>query len=401
MRTATARRSDPFSGCYHGGAFFEAIGDDFATLDRAADVINADVLDAWFPPTPRALSALHRHLPWLLRTSPPTACAGFVRAVAQARGVDAANVLPGAGSSALLFLAFRHWLTPSSRVLLLEPTYGEYAHVLEHVIGCRVDRFALSADHDFAIDVDRWRIALRRGYDLAVLVNPNNPTGAHVRREVLESVLASCPTVPVWVDEAYLDYVDPAQSLERFAARSAHVVVCKSLSKVYALSGARAAYLCGPRRLIAPLRRRTPPWAVSLPAQVAAVAALRDTTYYARRYAETHLMRARLAAALRDDIGCTVRESAANWVLCTLPAGAPPSQVVVARCRAARLYVRDTVAWGPSLGARTLRLAVKDDLTNERMVRLLRSASGERPHHVSAAPRRNSRGASRARRVGE
>jgi hypothetical protein len=58
--------------CYHGGAFFEAIGDDFATLERSRTVINADVLDAWFPPSPIAIAAVRRYLPWLLRTSPPT-----------------------------------------------------------------------------------------------------------------------------------------------------------------------------------------------------------------------------------------------------------------------------------------------------------------------------------------
>ena len=46
------------------------------------------------------------------------------------------------------------------------------------------------------------------------------------------------------------------------------------MSKVYALSGLRAAYLVAPRHLLEGLRAVTPPWAVSLPAQVAAVAAL-------------------------------------------------------------------------------------------------------------------------------
>ena len=48
------------------------------------------------------------------------------------------------------------------------------------------------------------------------------------------------------------------------------------MSKVYALSGARCAYLCASPHLLETLRSITPPWAVSLPGQVAAVAALRD-----------------------------------------------------------------------------------------------------------------------------
>jgi len=75
--------------CYHGGAFFEAIGDDFATLERRQRIIPADVLDAWFPPASAVLKALRAHLDWIVRTSPPTNGDGLVRALAAARGVAA------------------------------------------------------------------------------------------------------------------------------------------------------------------------------------------------------------------------------------------------------------------------------------------------------------------------
>ena len=73
----------------------------------------------------------------------PTRCEGLVRAISKARGIPERSLAPGAGSSALIYLAFREWLDPSSRVLLLDPTYGEYAHVLENIVGCRVDRLRL------------------------------------------------------------------------------------------------------------------------------------------------------------------------------------------------------------------------------------------------------------------
>src|SRR6266576_385362 len=63
--------------------------------------------------------------------------------------------------------------------------------------------------------------------------------------------------------------------------RSENVIVCKSMSKVYALSGARVAYLCAGPHQLEELRALTPPWVVSLPAQVAAVRALNDPAYYA------------------------------------------------------------------------------------------------------------------------
>src|SRR5262247_2911816 len=98
----TARRPP---ACYHGGAFFEAVGEEFDALERLSTVISADVLDAWFPPAPAVTDAIQKHLPLLLRTSPPTSCAGLVCAIARARGVEPANILAGGGSSDLIFLA--------------------------------------------------------------------------------------------------------------------------------------------------------------------------------------------------------------------------------------------------------------------------------------------------------
>jgi hypothetical protein len=108
--------------CYHGGAFFEAIGKRFDNLLRRHRVINADVLDAWFPPAPGVLAALREHLPWLVRTSPPTQCAGMLQAIGEARGLDLDGLVAAAGSSALIFLALPLWLSPSSRALILDPS---------------------------------------------------------------------------------------------------------------------------------------------------------------------------------------------------------------------------------------------------------------------------------------
>lgn len=281
--------------CFHGGAFFEAIGPGFDNLKRRETIVNADVLDAWFPPSPHVLATLQEHLPWLMRTSPPTHCEGLREAIAIYRGVRPANILPGAGSSDLIYRAFRHWLRRESRVLILDPCYGEYLHVLEKVIGCEVERLALSRRDGYRVNLDELAARIREGFDLVVLVNPNNPTGKHIRRAELEAVLRTvAPETRVWIDEAYIDYVGSAESLERFAAESENIIVCKSMSKVYALSGMRVAYLCASQRQLFDLVSLTPPWVVGLPAQVAAVRALEDTAYYREQYRRTHLLRAEM-----------------------------------------------------------------------------------------------------------
>jgi histidinol-phosphate/aromatic aminotransferase/cobyric acid decarboxylase-like protein/GNAT superfamily N-acetyltransferase len=364
------------ASCFHGGAFFSAIGDRFDTLERRHDVINADVLDAWFPPAPGVIKTLHEHLAWLLRTSPPTDCAGLIATIAAARGIAPENILPGAGSSDLIFRAFRHWLTPDSRVLILDPTYGEYPHVLEKVIGCTVDRLPLDRAHGYEVNLAKLAAALRLDYDLVALVNPNSPTGRHVARGKLEAVLHAAPWhTRVWVDETYVEYAGPDQSLERFAAASENVIVAKSMSKVYALSGARVAYLCAGAHQLEALRALTPPWVVGLPAQVAAVRALQAPAYYQAFYRETAANRAQLASGLRA-LGWDVLPGIANFLLCHLPETGPAADTVVRRAQADGLFLRDATRLGARLGPRAIRLAVKDPATNTRVISLLRKIIG-------------------------
>jgi len=273
-------------------------------------------------------------------------------------------------------LAFREWLDPASRVLLLDPTYGEYRHVLEQVVGCRVDRLQLSRDRAYTVDVQELEDHCAAAYDLVVLVNPNNPTGRHIPRSDLEAMLSRAPAhTRFWIDEAYVDYVGPDESLERFAARSENTVVCKTLSKGYALSGMRAAYLCGPEPIAQSIRRITPPWSIGLPSQIAAVRALENPGYYQRKYRETDGLRMDLAARLAK-LGVEVVPGSANFLLCHLPASGPDAGTLIRGCQSAGLFLRDVRSMGTGFGTHTFRIAVKDAATNERAVEILRRQLG-------------------------
>ncbi|MDN3294320.1 aminotransferase class I/II-fold pyridoxal phosphate-dependent enzyme [Streptomyces ficellus] len=364
-------------GCEHGGASFTAIGTDFRSLHRRREVVAADVLDAWFPPAPGVRAALAEDPAWAARTSPPTGAEGLLAEIAETRALPAEALAVGAGSSDLIFRAFGQWLTPQSRVLLMDPGYGEYAHVTERVIGCRVDRFRLRREDGWRIDPARLSAAVGSGrYDLVVVVNPNNPTGRHAPAAELRSVIAAAPArTRWWIDEAYLGYADLTESLAGLAASDPRVVVCSSLSKMYALSGMRAAYLVAEPTTAARLRRWTPPWPVSLPAQLAAVAALRDPAYYSDCWLRTHALRRHLAADLAGlDEAVVVEEAVANFLTVTLPSGGPSAADVVNECRRHDVYLRDLSPLSSAYQGRTVRIAVKDTAENARIVAAFRAA---------------------------
>lgn len=363
-------------GCEHGGASFSAIGTDFTTLHRRNEVVAADVLDAWFSPAPAVLAVLTDDPSWTARTSPPTDADGLMAAIAAARSLPVEALAVGAGSSDLIFRAFGRWLTADSRVLLMDPGYGEYAHIAERVIGCHVDRFRLHREDDWRIDTTALAAVVDAGdYDLVVVVNPNNPTGRHAPATELREVIAGSPrSTRWWIDEAYLGYVDLDQSLADLAATDSRVVVCTSLSKMFALSGMRAAYLVAEPSVAAELRRWTPPWPVSLPAQLAAVAALAQPDYYRERWQRTHELRAKMAAELAGlDDGLMVDEGVSNFLNIVLPAEGPSAAAFVAECRRHDVFLRDLSPMSPQFEGRTVRIAVKDTGENARIVAACRT----------------------------
>jgi len=355
----------------HGGAFFDAIGVDFSTLDRKSEVINADVLDAWYDPSPRVIAAIQEHLPWLIKTSPPTHGEGLRSVIAEVRHIPEQQVLLGGGSSQLMYLAFPHLVKPGSRVTLLDPMYGEYEHIFRHVLGCEISYCELLSAEDFRPDMDRL-IQASQGSDLVVLVNPNSPTGVHISKSFVQELLSKLTiSTKLWIDETYIDYV-PGESVEDLVEHDSRLIVSKSMSKIYALSGLRVGYLVADRSFVSQLAPLSPPWSVGLIAQLAGVEALRDAEYYAARIAETNGYRESLASQLSTLPDVRVIPAVANYMLVELDQ--PVAEQVVQRCAANNVFLRNCDSLSPRFRGHYIRVAVKTPNENSAIVKALAAA---------------------------
>jgi histidinol-phosphate/aromatic aminotransferase/cobyric acid decarboxylase-like protein len=208
---------------------------------------------------------------------------------------------------------------------------------------------------------------------MVILVNPNSPTGVHILKQEMEEMLLQVPlSTKVWVDETYVEYVGTHESIEQFAVKTENVIVCKSMSKVYALSGVRAAYLCCSPHLIEILKQFSPPWSISLPAQAAAIAAFGDGEYYGQQYAMTKNLRAKLKQDLQE-LGVTeIIDGVANFLLFYLPEHFPSNQDFIEGCKQKNLYLRDVSNMGKNIGKDAVRIAVKDSCTNDKMIALIK-----------------------------
>ena len=354
--------------CYHGGKSWDTSKFNFEIRDT---LVVADVLDSPFPPCPEALHVLREQLERCCQESPPTQCEELIETIAETRGVQSKHVAVSSGSSSLMFSFLPQLLSSSSRVLVLSPMYGEYSHILTHVIGCEMTNFVLHKENGFEIDADEL-IRQARQHDAVILVNPNSPTGVYCNKmsEIVHQIQdeSRSPTQckMIWVDETYIDYIPEAQSLEALVDTNPSLIVCKSMSKCYALSGLRVAYAVSQK--MADLRRFIPPWAVSLPGQLAAVAALRNPEYYNEQYDIIHQQRTVLSDKLGEQ-NFTVLPGVANFILTFLPEETQhTSSTFIEACKEKGVFIRDAQNMGVTLGNNSVRFAIRSSHENERIV---------------------------------
>ena len=371
-RTMNAEKISEFEEdedvCYHGGKSWDTSKFDFGIRDT---LVVADVLDSPFPPCPEALHVLREQLERCCQESPPTQCEELIETIAETRGVQSKHVAVSSGSSSLMFSFLPQLLTSTSKVLVLSPMYGEYSHILTHVIGCEMTNFVLHKENGFEIDADEL-IRQARQHDAVILVNPNSPTGVYCSKmskivhQIQDESISPTRCKMIWVDETYIDYIPEAQSLESLVDTNPSLIVCKSMSKCYALSGLRVAYAVSQK--VTELRRFIPPWAVSLPGQLAAVAALKNPTYYNEQYEIIHQQRTVLSDKLREQ-NFTVLPGVANFILTFLPEETQhTSSTFIEACKEKGVFIRDAQNMGVTLGNNSVRFAIRSSGENERII---------------------------------
>jgi threonine-phosphate decarboxylase len=207
--------------------------------------------------------------------------------IAEYHDIDPETVICGNGSTELIYLIPRS-LKPD-KVLIPAPTFTEYERACKTAnYELRVMSYELKKEDSFKVKPDEFISAIEAlsfNSQLIFLCNPNNPTGHLLKREeVLEIAEASrkmkCCLI---VDEAFIDFV-PEESVINHVQDNPHLIVLRSMTKFYALTGLRIGYGVFHGDLMERIKDFKEPWTVNTLAQHAAMAAIEDDDYKAETY---------------------------------------------------------------------------------------------------------------------
>jgi histidinol-phosphate aminotransferase len=297
----------------------------------------------------------------------PTA---LIDALAKLYGVRGDQLLVGRGSDEAIDLLVRAFCRAGEDAILIQPpTFGMYA-VCAKIQNADVIEVPLAAD--FTVDVDAILTALTPAVKLVFICTPNNPTGQCVPPADLERLAQSLHgRALLVVDEAYVEFAESG-SIAGLIDRYDNLAVLRTLSKAWALAGARIGSLLANADVIALLRRILPPYPLPLPCIAAALSALSAP---GQTSAREHLAIVRQQrAVMHDALGRLpgVREvlaSQANFLAVRFAdAGA-----VYARLFAAGIVVRDVRRY-PNLDD-ALRITIGTPAENARVLAVLQEAA--------------------------
>lgn len=344
----------------HGGNIHRVIRESREKRDRVIDFsanINPIGPPEWFRPV---VSSELEHLVHY----PDPDYTEFVRAICDHHSVQANQVLPGNGTTELLYAVMRG--ISSERVVIPVPSYVDYIRAAR-IAGREVLPVTLSEKQKFTKVVETLEPLILPG-DMVVIGSPNNPTGGIVSAEKLLVLAQNFPDCTFLIDEAFLDFVDDGVSL---AGKGDNIITLHSMTKFYGLPGLRLGYGVFPPSLGAQLRDQMVPWTVNGLAQAVGKKALGDVGYQNRSRLAVRKLRQKLVQKLESFEQLTIFPGSVNYVFCKITDGSNSAKLSEFARKRNILIRRCDNYLGLDNAELFFRVAVRTDKENAYLVDML------------------------------
>jgi histidinol-phosphate aminotransferase len=253
-----------------------------------------------------------------LELYPDRECIALRRKLSQRHHLEMEHIVVGNGTAELLLLLALALIQPGDRVLVIAPTFLEYARTAR-LMGAEVHYFTTEATTDFQIeDYDKLADCIEQVQPKLVFsCQPNNPTGNLLDVAQVAGLMDSFPDTVFVFDEAYLDFITPEQarpSLTSWVRERANLLILHSMTKNYALAGLRLGYVVGDAALVQAISQVRPAWNVNGLALAAGLVVLEADEWLKDTLGQLHETRQDLVIGL-EKVGLPVVPSAVHYFI--------------------------------------------------------------------------------------
>ncbi|ROR31637.1 L-threonine O-3-phosphate decarboxylase [Mobilisporobacter senegalensis] len=273
-------------------------------------------------------------------------------------------ILCGNGAAELIFsfvLAYK-----PKKALFPIPTFHEYEQAL-HTIDCDITYYSMKEENDFIL-TDDFIPAITNDLDIIFLCNPNNPTGHLIPNGLLDQILQKCVDYNIYlvIDECFMDFVNKEEQ-DSFIEKCTTVktlFILKAFTKLYAIPGLRLGYMISSNtEMLMKMKEVTQPWNVSVPAQLAGIAALEEEEYV-NKSIELILQERKYLMSELSKMNLKLYDSKGNYIFFQGDKG------LYEECLNKGILIRDCSNY-EGLEQGYYRIAVKDHISNEKLVHIL------------------------------
>ena len=212
----------------------------------------------------------------------------LIDAIAEKEGVTKDHIMLGPGSTDLLEKVALTTFMSGGTVLSAAPAYMSLVNTSK-AVGATWNNVHLTPKH--AHDLAGMKAAIDDDTKLIYVCNPNNPTGSLTPSEDLKTFCTEVSDkVPVFVDEAYLEFLPDtmSKSMVGLVAEGKDVIVARTFSKVHGMAGLRIGYIVAKPERIEKLRKTVRgTMGLCITSIYGAMASLKDEKFQAKTVAKT------------------------------------------------------------------------------------------------------------------
>ena len=242
------------------------------------DLVRPEILDLPIISPPTASNNMIRmnanespESPWSnnqfipLNRYPPVRPNSLMKKIAQFYNIKNDEILLSRGSTEAIDIIIRTFCVPNEDKILISPPTFDMYQFFAKANSISTIEVPLSEKNNFTLNIENLIKKITEETKIIFLSSPNNPCGSSIKSEEIKILLKAVKgKVIVVVDEAYIEFSSTKSMINEINNYN-NLIVLRTLSKAFALAGARCGSMISSKEGIQFLKKIQPPFCFSTP----------------------------------------------------------------------------------------------------------------------------------------